>query len=179
MAAGLRRLRCVRVGEPAEFAMFHPQQHSLPAIHSLAAHLDAALVACEDLRRITRPAADPHNALRLELTAITHVLQARHDATEIRFADRELADRAGLFVSGTDPLETASAAARDRREEPGAVDVIGGCMSIASLEELLACLLGALEACLVLPDGPDAADLPPSRAAVPETAVWATGTDGG
>ena len=65
--------------------MLHRQQYLPTSIRYLVHSLDAAMAACENLLKPT--ASTPHDVLRFELTAITHVLQAREQMRELRFAD--------------------------------------------------------------------------------------------
>ena len=103
-------------------------------VHSLLDNLDAALGACAELLS----AANPHDLLRLELTAIAHVLQARAHMRELKSADGAVTSQIALFLAVTDCLEQkGSAAARrprrgsgrspDRRADPGGhADSAGG-----------------------------------------------------
>lgn len=74
----------------------------------LADHLHCMLAACNELARCL-----PHShsedmkglAVRAELTAITHLLQARACAREIAHSNPQLGECAELFVAGTQALE--------------------------------------------------------------------------
>lgn len=89
--------------------MLQQLQHVPPNIYALADHLDTALAACEDLLKLDGPRAEPGpflgSLLKLELTAIMHVLQARQHLRELRFDDGDLANQAALFLDRTACLE--------------------------------------------------------------------------
>lgn len=102
------------------------EQLAHPAIYLLADHLDGVLAAGEDLlaarldltpHRTAGGAGPAHSAppafvahLRtLERTAITHALQARQRARDVRKVDRRFGPLAGLFLAGTINLTDAAA----------------------------------------------------------------------
>lgn len=154
------------------------RQGGLPAIvGSLADHLDLALAACDDLMNASGLNRDSPNTLRLELTAITHVLQARGSLGEMHGEDPEFARRLGSFVSDTDSLERSFPGAA--RTEPGDVALIGGCIPVTTLSASLASLLAALGSrySLVPEDGAEEDDLPASRSDGAEAQIWARGPD--
>jgi hypothetical protein len=168
----LRQLRCGRVGKPAEFAMLH-RQYTPPPVRSLLNHLDAALAACDDLLAAQGSAADPHDLLRLELTAIAHVLQAREDMQELRLADGAVRSQIALFLTVTGCLEETSPAGAAAGLEAAATLLIGGRIEVATLRALITAMRDIVELCFVTFN--DAADprhqLPP---AITESVIWAT-----
>lgn len=160
--------------------MSHSQQCAPPAICSLANHLDAALAACEDLLKLQGVAADTHSVLRLELTAITHVLQARQGMKEVRLEDSALASQFALFVAGTALLEdvTSRKGSAESLEAADHEVSIGRCIPVATLMALAASMLDALEVCFVLYD--DETNEDPFQASPPvitEALVWASSPD--
>lgn len=74
----------------------------------LAGHLNAVLGACDALGnglRIDGSEESIGAALRLELAAITHLLQARACASELVQTNPPLAECSELFIAGTQALE--------------------------------------------------------------------------
>jgi hypothetical protein len=148
----------------------------IPATHSLAQHLDTALAACDEL--LTRN-EDPQSFLRLELTAITHVLQARQFAMETQLADGDLRRTLAYFVSQTDILEVAGSS-QSKVAAPRQSDerLVGGRIALASLTALLASLLDAVDRqSSAEDDQPDDEITARSPPQFQEALVWATGVD--
>ena len=110
--------------------MLH-QQYAHPPVRSLLNHLDAALAACDDLLAAQGSAADPHDLLRLELTAIAHVLQAREDMKELRLADGAIRSQITLFLTVTGCLEETKPSGAAVRLEAAATHLIGGRIEVA------------------------------------------------
>ena len=157
--------------------MLHRQQYAPLSVRSLANHLHAASAACEDLLKLQGPAADPHNLLRLELTAIAHVLQAREDMKELQFADSAVASQIALFLAVTGCLEDATPPRAPAASlEAAANRLIAGRIPVATLLALAAAMLGVLELCCASMDADTRYDQPPPPVA--EALVWATGPDG-
>ncbi len=153
------------------------QRGFLTTVYALAGHLDTALVACDDL--LSSPVQDlqPHSTLRLQLTVITHVLQARQSAAEMHLADRDLARRLISFVLETDLLEFASAADATG-DQAGEEALIGGCIPILDLKSLLASLLNALDGRYILdPLASEDDPLATPPQASYEGQVWAQGPE--
>ena len=151
--------------------MLH-QQYTPPPVRSLLNHLDAALVACDALLTAQGVAADPHDLLRLELTAIAHVLQAREDMKE--FADGPIRSQITLFLTVTGCLEeTTLSGAAAIGLEAAATRLIGGRIEVATLMALTTAMRDVVELCFVtFNDEADAKhQFPP---AITETLVWAT-----
>jgi hypothetical protein len=131
-------------------------------VYLLADSLDSILAACEDL--LAQDAAEPGNLLRLELAAITHVLQARRYVGEIEVQEPTLVDHCGLFAAGTVALDLerlrTGRSAQAQRPEPAPAPtslrtdefLIGGEMPLGLLAQLAGALLDALEARFVLYD---------------------------
>ena len=156
--------------------MLH-QQYTPPPVRSLLNHLDAALAACDALLTAQGVAADPHDLLRLELTAIAHVLQAREDMKELRLADGAIRSQITLFLTVTGCLEeTTLSGAAAIGLEPAATRLIGGRIEVATLMALTAAMRDVVELCFVaLNDEADAQhQLPP---VITEALVWATSPD--
>jgi len=148
---------------------------AIPSTHPLAQHLDSALAACDEL--LTRN-ADAQSLLRLELTAITHVLQARQSAMETRLADGDLRRSLAYFVSQTDVLEVAgSSQSKSKRQSDERL--VGGRIALSSLTALLASLLDAVDRQSIAEDDQADDDMPArSPLQSQEAMVWATGADG-
>ena len=66
--------------------MLERHEHAPSCVYRLADSLGSILAACEDL--LGQPVEPIHNILRLELAAITHVLQARRYIEEINVRSR-------------------------------------------------------------------------------------------
>ena len=155
--------------------MLH-QQYPPPPVRSLLNHLDAALAACDALLAAHGSAADPHNLLRLELTAIAHVLQAREDMQELRLADGAIRSQIALFLTVTGCLEETRPAAATVGLEAAATHLIGGRIEVATLRALTTAMRDVVELCLVMfnDDAEAKHRLPP---AITESLVWATSPD--
>src|SRR5262245_2540446 len=91
------------------------QQYVTRSVRSLMRSLDEVCAACTNLAKPS--AANPHDLLRFELTAITHVLQARAQMRELRSADGAVANQVTLFLALTDCLE-GTAPAKDQAANP-------------------------------------------------------------
>ena len=147
-----------------------------PPVRSLLDHLDAALAACDDLLAAQGSAADPHDLLRLELTAIAHVLQAREDMKELRLADGAIRSQIALFLTVTGCLEETRPAGAPVRLEAAATHLIGGRIEVATLKALTAAMRDVVELCFeTFNDAADAKQQPPP--AITEALVWATSPD--
>ena len=132
--------------------MSERQSQAPSCIYRLADSLDSILAACEDL--VTQ-SLEPSSALRLELAAVTHVLQARRLVDEFDPIQLELMDQCTLFRAGTSPFApehfgrgklSGVFGGNHRSEEP----MIGNAMPIRVLAHLAASMLDALEGCYVL-----------------------------
>jgi hypothetical protein len=141
--------------------MFERHQHAPRCVYLLADSLDSILAACEDLLSQHIEASD---LLRLELAAITHVLQARRYIEEIDAREHALVDQCVLFLTGTSALDLAHLrSGRSLRPQPMASTdlricdeyLIGRQLPIGLLAELAAAMLDALEAHFVLYDNED------------------------
>jgi hypothetical protein len=160
--------------------MAQHQQHAPACVYALADHLDAALAACEDLLRLGDGTADQtqftHDLLRIELTAMTHVLQARQRLEDLPQEDREIQNVATLFQLGTASLEEA---AKDKSpaSRPGTITedfLIGRRISLGTVTRLAGGLLDVLEcAYLLYPDQNDLAATA-SNTAPATSSVWST-----
>lgn len=158
--------------------MSHFRQHTPPPVRSLVNHLDAGLAACESLLSAQGSAADHHDLLRLELTAIAHVLQAREDMRELRLADGAVLSQIRLFLTVTSCLEeTTPSGAATANTESAATRLIGGRIEVATLIALLTAMRDIVELCFLVFD----ADEVPARHGPPpvitEALVWATNAD--
>jgi hypothetical protein len=133
--------------------MVERQQHAPKSIYVLADHLDTALAAVEDLLKLNTECASQNELLRLELVAITHVLQARQRIRELHFDDSRLADQAVLFLAGTAALEIKDLVNAQPRIEPVPITEdypIGRRIPIGFLADLATAMLDTLEYCYVL-----------------------------
>jgi len=157
--------------------MFHRQGSHPAIIGALADHLDLALAACDDLMKASDSIRDANNVLRLELTAITHVLQARGSLGEMQGADPDLARKLGSFVSDTDALEMSFPGVA--RTQEGDVALVGGCIPVGDLRSSLATLLAALGSRYSLDpeDGAEEDELPAPRSGGGEVQIWAHGPE--
>ena len=157
--------------------MLHRQQYTPPPVRSLLNHLDAALAACDALLAAQGAAADPHNLLRLELTAIAHVLQARENMKELRLADGAIRSQITLFLTVTGCLEeTTPPGVAAGGLEAAATHLIGGRIEVATLRALTTAMRDVVELCFVtFNDAADAKHQPPP--AITEALVWATSPD--
>ena len=115
------------------------------SVAALAEHLDLALAASEDLKRAMDVHADAHTTLRLELTALTHVLQARQLAGDAVGQGALQPGALSGFLAGTDALEaTLSPAPRPDKPVRPAAGLVGGCILVTDLRSSLASALGTL-----------------------------------
>lgn len=155
--------------------MLHHRQYTPPAIRSLLDHLDAVLAACDALLKAQGAAANSHDLLRLELTVIAHVLQAREDMKELRVADGAVGSQVALFLTVTSCLEEASPAVGAAPLEAAATQLIGGRIAVGTLVALTAAMRDFVELCFVaLGTRTDDARLQ-VPAPVSESLIWATG----
>ena len=83
--------------------MIARQLHAPRCVYVLADILDSILAACEDLLHLEK--AEPAALLRLELAAITQVLQARQRIQDIDLSEPALVDQCVLFLTGTTALD--------------------------------------------------------------------------
>ena len=144
--------------------MIARQLHAPRCVYVLADILDSILAACEDLLDLEK--AEPAALLRLELAAITQVLQARQRIQDIDLSEPALVDQCVLFLTGTAALDLEQL--RDGRSvdrQPSDFAnlqvhddyLIGRQIPLGVLAELAAAMLDALEAHFVLyaeSDGP-------------------------
>jgi hypothetical protein len=84
--------------------MFERHQHAPRCVYHLADSLDSILAACEDL---LGEHIEPSHLLRLELAAITHVLQARRYMEDLDAAEPVLIDQC-VLSSRARPHSTSS-----------------------------------------------------------------------
>src|SRR5262245_51472173 len=109
------------------------RQRFVPApVRSLLNNLDAALGACAELTS----ASNPHDLLRLELTAIAHVLQAREHMRELQFNDTAVASQIALFLTVTDCLEESGSGRQADGLEGSANQLIAGQIPVPTLSAL-------------------------------------------
>jgi hypothetical protein len=154
--------------------MLHHRQYTPPVIRSLLDHLDAVLTACDALLVAQRGAANSHDLLRLELTVIAHVLQAREDMKELRVADGAVGSQVALFLTVTSCLEEPAPAGASTPLESAATCLIGGRIPVDTLVALTAAMRDFVELCCIMLDEHREAGLQAS-APVPEALIWATG----
>src|SRR5262249_23474164 len=116
---------------------------------------------------------DPHAVLRLELTAITHVLQGRENTRDLELPDGSVIEQVAQFLAATDCLE-CTAPSRDVAAtlEGASNRLIGGHIPIGSLITLLAATRDVLDICLV-----SHAEAAAPIHLIEEALVWATGPD--
>jgi hypothetical protein len=148
-------------------------------ISSLAEHLDLALAASEDLMRATAANAEFHTTLRLELTALTHVLQARQLAGDA-IGEGALPKRTlRAFVVGTDALEVAASPTQLDEKPVKTTGLIGGCILITDLKASLATALGELGQHYSLDPEADQEDEFPAAPSFSEGEItlWARGSE--
>ena len=151
--------------------MLHHQQYTPPPVRSLVNHLTDALDACDALVRTQGAAADPHNLLRLELTAIAHVLQAREDMKELRFADGAIRSQITLFLAVTGCLEeTTPSSAAAAGLEAAATRLIGGRIEVATLMALTTAMRDVVELCFLTSN--DESEANASRCRPPSPRRW-------
>jgi hypothetical protein len=142
-------------------------------IRTLMLNLDAALGACAELLSVS----NPHDLLRVELTAIAHVLQAREHMRELHTADNAVASQVALFLTVTDCLEEKGSGKQMIGLEAAANRLIAGQIPVATLMALAAAMRDVLELCCATVDeeGATAHRSPP----ISEALVWATGPEAG
>jgi hypothetical protein len=151
------------------------RQRFMPApIRTLLLNLDAALGACAELLSVS----NPHDLLRLELTAIAHVLQAREHMRELQPADNAVASQISLFLTVTDCLEEKGSGTQAVGLEAAANRLIGGQIPVATLAALAAAMRDVLELCCATLDE-DVAAAAHASTSISEAMVWATGPDAG
>jgi hypothetical protein len=142
--------------------MSERHQHAARCVYNLADSLDSILAACEDL---LAGHIEPSHLLRIELAAITHVLQARRYIEDLDATEPALLDQGALFLAGTAAFDLAHLRS-DRSFHPHAPAspnvrvsedyMVGRQIPIGVLAELAAAMLDALEAHFVLyEDGRD------------------------
>lgn len=129
-----------------------------PAITKFADHLDRMLAACADLAQFQPQDQSDEtagHALRVELTAITHLLQARACAREIDSDDDGLCECITLFLAGTQALEHSPASAF-----PDEL-MLGRRLAIVTAMQFGRLMLEACDALVRQPDFAAPATLPP------------------
>lgn len=159
--------------------MLHPQRATPPCVSSLAEHLDLALAASEDLMHAAAANADVHTRLRLELTALTHVLQARQLAADAAGEGVLPPAMLGAFLSATDALEATTSTAKAENKPAVSSAMIGGRVLINELRLSLASALAALgEHYSLDPDEEMEEEVLAARSySSGEPALWAHGPD--
>jgi len=157
--------------------MLHHRQYTLPVIRSLIDHLQAALTACDALLAAQGHGADSHDLLRLELTAIAHVLQAREDARELRVPAGTIGSHVALFLSAIRCLEEAPPASAVVRLEGATTRLIGGHIPVTTLMDLLTVMHDVIQLCFAARDDATEAAVYETTSATSEVLVWATGAD--
>jgi len=157
--------------------MLHHQQFTPTPVRSLVRHLGDVLDACHALTNPDGIAADPHHLLRLELTAIAHVLQAREDMRELRVTDGAIRSQIALFLAVTSCLEeTTPSIAAAVSLEAASTRLIGGRIEVATLMALTTAMRDVVELCFVTPN--DASETTQHLPfAITEALVWATSPD--
>jgi len=157
--------------------MLHSQQYTPTTVRSLVSHLSEVLDACDALVRTQGATADPHNLLRLELTAIAHVLQAREDMKELRFVAGAIRSQITLFLAVTGCLEeTTPSSAAAVGLEAAATCLIGGRIEVTTLMALTTAMRDVVELCFLTSDDESEAKHHPPPA-ITEALVWATSPD--
>ena len=132
--------------------MFERHEHAPRCVYLLADSLDSILAVCEDW---PSQQIEPSSLLRLELGAITHVLQARRYIDELDAREPTLVDQCVLFLTGTAGLDLEHLRSRrSAKPRPGSPVVgehlIGGEVPLGILADLAGTMLDALEAHFVL-----------------------------
>jgi hypothetical protein len=155
--------------------MLHHRQYLPPAVRSLLDHLDAVLAASDVLLKAQGGAANPHDLLRLELTIIAHVLQAREDMKGLRVADGAVGSQVTLFLTVTSCLEETAAAGGTAPFEAAATCLIGGRIPVDTLVALTAAMRDFVELCFVVLDERREEARLQAPAPVSEALIWATG----
>ena len=136
--------------------MVERHAHAPRCVCLLADSLDSILAACEDM---IGHHLNPSQLLRLELAAITHVLQARRYIEELDANEPELTDQCVLFLAGTTALGIEHLRGRRPTHSP-ATGASGRAISedhlmahempLGVLAQLVGSMLDALEAHFVL-----------------------------
>ena len=136
--------------------MVERHEYAPRCVYLLADSLDSILAACEDL--LGQP-VEPSQILRLELAAITHVLQARRCIEEIDANEPTLVDQCVLFLAGTAAfdLEHLRSGRSPRPLQSTGLSItddylIARQMPLRVLAQLAGAMLDALEAHFVLYD---------------------------
>ena len=136
--------------------MFERHEHAPSCVYLLADSLDSILAACEDL--LTLP-IEPSHLLRLELAAVTHVLQARRYIEELDAGEPTPVDQCVLFLTGTAALDLGHLRSGRSLHPKTGLSVnrpisddylIGRQIPLGVLAQLAGTLLDALEAHFVL-----------------------------
>jgi hypothetical protein len=119
-------------------------------VYELATHLDEILAACEDLR------IDAPDLMSLELSAISHALQARRCLQDLWVDDPPIADQSALFVAVTSRFlqartthapAGAAPAGSNGTDAVAAEDYpVGGMVPAGVMADCASALLNALEA---------------------------------
>ena len=136
--------------------MSERHQHAPRCVSLLADSLDSILAVCEDLL-IPKANASPER-FRLELAAITHVVQARRHMEELDAMESGVLDQCSIFFAGTASLELARVRSREpvhpQLKSLAVSDsyLIGGQMPLGALAHLAGTMLDVLEAHYVLYD---------------------------
>jgi hypothetical protein len=156
--------------------MMHRQQFIPDTVRSLLNNLDSVSGACGELLAVS--GHDTHGLLRLELTVIAHVLQAREHMRELQAADNALASQIALFLAVTDCLEASEPPKGQAAPAEGAANrLIAGRIPAATLIALAAAMRDVLELCRVVFD--HEAVLLHRPVPISEAQVWATGPEAG
>jgi len=136
--------------------MVERHEYAPKCVYLLADSLDSILAACEDL--LGQP-VEPSQILRLELAAITHVLQARRCIEEIDANEPTLVDQCVLFLAGTaafdlEHLRSGGSSRPVQSTRPSITDdyLIARQMPLRVLAQLTGAMLDALESHFVLYD---------------------------
>jgi hypothetical protein len=166
------------VASQRSFAMVERQQHAPWGVYALADHLDTVLAAVEDLLRLHAGYSDASTRLRLELVAITHVLQARQRTRELEFTDLALAGRSMLFLSGTEAFETGNPES-DQSVADTLINeryLIGQRIPLNVLRELASAMLDGLESSYVLYAQEEHQATHPGDHLPPVSGIWSSTT---
>ena len=126
----------------------------------LVDHLHSTLTACADLERCLPLDGSEESAglaLRTELAAITHLLQARACAGDVRRTDLRLSECADLFIAGTQALEFSSAILANEY-------MLGRRLPVSTATRFTTLMLEAIEGVFLPPAQAEAANV----AAAPE-----------
>ena len=142
--------------------MEQPRAEAHDSVYKLADHLDAVLAAIEDLNQLTSTNADPVDVLCIELSMITHALQARQCIYEVLAGEVRLYHHTALFLAGTEPLIDPKCEATCRGTATPITDayLVGQRMPIGLLAKHAGRMLDALECYYVLYEDPENAAAP-------------------